>query len=64
MDRAQDIGHSDQCILEEVYVTPRRAQGPGARSDIALKWIVAGPEINRLKAFRVNEKWKGWSILF
>ena len=56
MDRAQDIGHSDQCILEEVYVTPRRAQGPGARSDIALKWIVAGPEINRLKAFRVNEK--------
>ena len=57
MDRAQDIGHSDQCILEEVCVAPRRAQGPARRgSDIVLKWIVAGPEINRLKAFRVNEK--------
>ena len=58
MDRAQDIGHSDQCTLEEVCVAPRRAQGPGAArgSDIVLKWIIAGQEINRLKAFRVNEK--------
>ena len=37
------------CILEEVYVAPRRVQG--CISDIVLKWIVAGPEINRLHEF-------------
>ena len=45
------FGHSDQCILEEVFVAPRRAQGPGARFRHCPK-----VDRSRLKAFRVNEK--------
>ena len=39
------------CILEEVYVAPRRGRVQGCISDIVLKWIVAEPEINRLHEF-------------
>ena len=41
-----------QCILEEVCVAPSSQGGVHWRSsDIVLKWIVAGPKINRLHEF-------------
>ena len=58
MDRAQEIG--DNLYTWRSVRSPKGQGGvQGCISDIVLKWIVAGPEINRLHEFEgVQGKWK------